>query len=87
MQPASEKYSYLEELSCKEDPLKENWLCFNQNQYNRLPLYLLEEDRDSFRRVMHRTSPPRVVISNFFLFFLRKCLFKESIHLYEECES
>jgi len=32
MQPASEKCSYLEALSCKEDSLKENRLCFNQNQ-------------------------------------------------------
>ena len=32
MQPASEKYSYLEELSCKEDSLKENRFCFKQNQ-------------------------------------------------------
>jgi len=32
MQPASEKCSYLEELSCKEDSLKENLSCFNQNQ-------------------------------------------------------
>jgi len=32
MQPTSEKCSYLEELSCKEDSLKENWFCFNQNQ-------------------------------------------------------
>jgi len=32
MQPASEKCSYLEELRCKEDSLKENQFCFNQNQ-------------------------------------------------------
>jgi len=32
MQPASEKCSYVEELSCKEDSLKENQFCFNQNQ-------------------------------------------------------
>jgi len=32
MQPASEKRSYLEELRCKEDSLKENRFCFNQNQ-------------------------------------------------------
>jgi len=32
MQPASEKGSYLEELSCEEDSLKENWFLFNQNQ-------------------------------------------------------
>jgi len=32
MQPASEKCSYLEEISCKEDSLKEYWFCFNQNQ-------------------------------------------------------
>jgi len=32
MQPASEKCSYLEEFSCKEDSLKENQFCFNQNQ-------------------------------------------------------
>jgi len=31
MQPASEKCSYLEELSCKEGSLKEIWFCFNQN--------------------------------------------------------
>jgi len=32
MQSISEKCSYLEELSCKEDFLKDNWFCFNQNQ-------------------------------------------------------
>jgi len=32
MQPASEKCSFLEELSCKEDSVKENQFCFNQNQ-------------------------------------------------------
>jgi len=32
MQPASEKCSYLEEFSCKEDSLKENRFCFNKNQ-------------------------------------------------------
>jgi len=32
MQPASEKCSYLEELGCKEDSLKENQFYFNQNQ-------------------------------------------------------
>jgi len=32
MQPASEKCGYLEELSCKEDSLKDNRFCFNQNQ-------------------------------------------------------
>jgi len=32
MQPTSEKCSYLGELSCKEDSLKENWSCFSQNQ-------------------------------------------------------
>jgi len=39
MQPASEKCSYLEELSCKEDSLKANRFCFNQNQDT---LFLLE---------------------------------------------
>ena len=29
---ASEKCSYLEELSCKENSLKDNRFCFNQNQ-------------------------------------------------------
>jgi len=32
MQPASEKWSYSEELSCKEDSLKDYWFCFSQNQ-------------------------------------------------------
>ena len=32
MQPASEKCSYLEELSCKEYSREENRFCFNQNQ-------------------------------------------------------
>jgi len=32
MQPASEKCSYLEEHSCKEDSLKGNWICSNQTQ-------------------------------------------------------
>jgi len=32
MQPTSEKCSYLEQLSCKEDSLKENRFRFNQNQ-------------------------------------------------------
>jgi len=32
MQPASEKCCFLEEFSCKEDSLKENFFCFNQNQ-------------------------------------------------------
>jgi len=31
-QPSSEKCSYLEELSCKENSVKDNWVCFNQNQ-------------------------------------------------------
>jgi len=34
MQPASEKCSYLEELSCEEDSLKKNQFCFNQKQDN-----------------------------------------------------
>jgi len=34
MQPASEKCSYLEELSCKEKSCKESQFCFNQNQDN-----------------------------------------------------
>jgi len=34
MQPTPEKCNYLEELSCKEDSLTENWFCFNQNQGN-----------------------------------------------------
>jgi len=34
MQPTSEKCSYFEELGCKEDSLKENRFCFNQNQDN-----------------------------------------------------
>jgi len=33
-QSASEKCSYLEELSCKEGSLKENWFYFHQNQDN-----------------------------------------------------
>jgi len=32
MQPTSEQCSHLEELSCKEDSVKENPFCFNQNQ-------------------------------------------------------
>jgi len=32
MRSASEKCNYLEELSCKEDSLEENWFCFTQNQ-------------------------------------------------------
>ena len=32
MQPATEKWSYVEELSCKEDSLKQNMFCFNQDQ-------------------------------------------------------
>jgi len=32
MEPASEKCSYLEELSCKEDSLEENRFRFNQKQ-------------------------------------------------------
>jgi len=32
MPPASEKWSYREELSCKKDSLKENWFFFNENQ-------------------------------------------------------
>jgi len=39
MQPASEKCSYLEELSCKEDSLKDNRFCFNQNQDNTLKFH------------------------------------------------
>jgi len=31
MQPNSEKWSYLEKLSCKENSLKKNWFCFSQN--------------------------------------------------------
>jgi len=37
MQPASEECSYLEELSCEEDSLKENRFCFKQNQDTDLP--------------------------------------------------
>jgi len=37
MQPASEKWTYLEELGCKEDSLKGNWFCFKQNQDVTLP--------------------------------------------------
>jgi len=32
MQPASENCGYLEELSYKENSLKQNQFCFNQNQ-------------------------------------------------------
>jgi len=35
MQPTSEKCSFLEEFSCKEDSLIKNWFCFNQNQNKR----------------------------------------------------
>jgi len=34
MQPVSEKCGYVEELGCKEDSLKENRFCLNQNQDN-----------------------------------------------------
>jgi len=34
MQPASEKCCHLEEFGCKEDSLKEDQFCFNQNQDN-----------------------------------------------------
>jgi len=39
MQPASKKCSYLEELGCEEDLLKENLLCFNQNQDNKIDTF------------------------------------------------
>jgi len=32
MQLTSEKFIYLEELSCKQDSLKKDLFCFNQNQ-------------------------------------------------------
>ena len=34
MQSASEKCSYLKELGCKKNSLKDNLFCFNQNQDN-----------------------------------------------------
>jgi len=41
MQPASEKCSYLEEFSCKEDSLKDNNFCFDQNQASDTHAYLI----------------------------------------------
>jgi len=40
MQPPSEKGSYLEELRCKEDSLKENQFCLNKNQDNDINSYV-----------------------------------------------
>jgi len=40
MQSASDKCSDLGELRCKEDSLKENQFCFNQNQDNGFKSFL-----------------------------------------------
>jgi len=40
MQPASEKCSYLQEVSCEEDSLEENQFCFNENQNTILTNFL-----------------------------------------------
>jgi len=42
MQPASEKCSYLEQLSCREGSLKGNQFCFNQNQNKTLKYFLVK---------------------------------------------
>jgi len=41
MQPASENCNYLEELICKEESLKENQCCSNQNQDREKHIFMI----------------------------------------------
>jgi len=54
MQPASEKCSFLEELSCKEDSLKENRFCFNQNWDKQQKHFSLQTITASLKVVFER---------------------------------
>jgi len=74
MQPASEKCSYLEELSCKKDSVKDNRFCFNQNQDTDLRQVLCSfepwtvSSQLQHQSTLERLKPPKGYIAKFLNF-------------------